>query len=101
MKIPQNVKIGAKTYSVEITDKLYLGSANFSGEIIYADLIIRICPSAQAKMESDFLHEMIHGMLTHLGYTEHDEKKVEEFANVLHMVICDNPEMFKEGGEKR
>lgn len=51
-------------------------------------------------MEADFLHEMIHGMLDHLGYTEHDEKKVDELANVLHMVILDNPAVFtpvKEG----
>ena len=48
----------------------------------------------------DILHEMIHGMLDHLGYTEHDEKKVDELANVLHMVILDNPAVFapvKEG----
>lgn len=59
-----------------------------------------ICPNAQAKMEADFLHEMIYSMLDHLGYTEHDEKKVDELANVLHMVILDNPAVFapvKEG----
>lgn len=77
-----------------------LGNVNYSGEISYTDLVIRICPNAQAKMEADFLHEMVHGMLDHLGYTEHDEKKVDELANVLHMVILDNPTVFtpvKEG----
>ena len=49
MKIPKSLKIGGKVYSVEITDKLTLGSANYSGEILYSDLIIRICPSAKAK----------------------------------------------------
>lgn len=41
-----------------------------------------------------------YSMLDHLGYTEHDEKKVDELANVLHMVILDNPTVFtpvKEG----
>lgn len=37
---------------------------------------------------------MIHGILNHLGYIDHDEKKVDEFANALHMVILDNPVMF-------
>lgn len=100
MTIPEKLKIGAKVYDVEITNKLDLGNVNYSGEISYTDLVIRICPNAQAKMESDFLHEMIHGMLDHLGYTEHDEKKVDELANVLHMVILDNPAVFapvKEG----
>ena len=49
-------------------------------------------------MEADFLHEMIHGMLDFLGYKEHDEKRVDELANVLHMVILDNPEIFNIGG---
>lgn len=94
MTIPEKLKIGAKVYGVEITNKLDLGNVNYSGEISYTDLVIRICPNAQAKMEADFLHEMIHGMLDHLGYTEHDEKKVDELANVLHMVILDNPAVF-------
>ena len=84
MTIPEKLKIGAKVYGVEITNKLDLGNVNYSGEISY----------------TDFLHEMIHGMLDHLGYTEHDEKKVDELANVLHMVILDNPAVFapvKEG----
>ncbi len=99
MKIPEKIKIGGKVYSVEITNKLDLGNVNYSGEIVYNDLIIRICPQAQGKMEADFVHEMMHGIFDHLGYTEHDEKKIDEFANALHMVITDNPEIF--GGERK
>lgn len=95
MNIPKTLKIGGKIYDVEITDKLLSGSANYSAEICYNDLVIRICPQAQSKMEADFLHELVHGIFTHLGYSEHDEKKVDELANALYMVICDNPEMFK------
>lgn len=94
MNIPKKVKIGAKVYEVEITRKLDLGNVGYTGEISYTDLIIRICPNAQAKMEADLLHEMVHGMFDHLGYSEHDEKKMDELANVLHMVIQDNPEIF-------
>lgn len=94
MKIPNKVKIGGKVYDVEITDKLTLGSANYSGEIVYPDLVIRICPAAKGKMEADFLHELLHGIFDHLGYSEHDEKKIDELANALYMVIQDNPEMF-------
>lgn len=100
LKIPKKVKIGGKVYGVEITNKLDLGNVNYSGEIVYGELLIRICPNAQAKMESDLIHEMIHGMLDFLGYCEHDEKKVEELANVLHMVILDNPELFEKDGEQ-
>lgn len=99
MKIPNKVKIGAKVYAVHITDRLDLGSVNYSGEILYNQLLIRICPSAKEKMEADFLHEMVHGIFDHLGYSEHDEKKVDELANVLHMIIKDNPEIFEKDGE--
>ncbi len=101
MKIPDKIKIGGKIYSVEITDKLALGSVNYSGEILYNDLIIRVCPASKGKMEADFVHEMIHGIFSHLGYSEHDEKKIDEIANALYAVFVDNPDMFKEGSDTK
>lgn len=94
MRVPETLKIGGKTYTVEITDKLSLGSVNYSGEILYDNLIIRICPAAKAKMNADFVHEMIHGIYSHLGYSEHDEKKIDELAQALYAVIVDNPDIF-------
>lgn len=94
MNIPDKIKIGGKTYTVEITDKLNCGSINYTGEICYRELAIRICPQKQQKMEADLLHEIIHGILNHLGYFDQDEKKVDELANALYMVIQDNPSMF-------
>ena len=99
MKIPKTLKIGGKVYAVEITDKLHMGSVMYSGEILYNNLEIHICPNAQAKMESDFIHEMFHGIYDHLGYTDHDEKKIDELANALYAVIVDNPGMFIPGEE--
>ena len=93
MTIPQKVKIGGKVYDVERTDNLYNGTG-YSAEIDYNELKIRIRPSAQAKMEADFIHEVMHGIHDFLGYTEHDEKKIDELANALHMVITDNPGVF-------
>ena len=94
MNIPKKLKIGGKVYTVEITDKLFLGNANVSAEIMYNDLVIRVSPQAQGKMEADFLHELIHGILDHLGYRDHDEKRVDELAQALYMVIVDNPDVF-------
>ncbi len=94
MKIPEKVKIGGKTYTVEITDKMDMGISNVSAEILYNDLIIRISPQAKQKMEADFLHELVHGILDHLGYKNHDEKNVDEIAQSLYMVIQDNPNLF-------
>lgn len=94
MNIPKKLKIGDKVYTVEITDKLFLGNANVSAEIMYNDLVIRVSPQAQGKMEADFLHELIHGIFDHLGYRDHDEKRVDELAQALYMVIVDNPDVF-------
>lgn len=94
MKIPNSLKIGGNIYTVEITDKLDTGKLNSDAEISYRDLIIRVCPAAKSKMESNFVHEMVHGILDYLGYIDHDEKKVDEFSNALYAVFVDNPEMF-------
>lgn len=100
MKIPDKIKIGGKTYTVEITNKMSLGISNVSAEILYSDLLIRVSPQAQSKMEADFLHEVIHAILDHQGYKEHDEKRVDEMAQSLYMVIQDNPEMFAPASAK-
>lgn len=94
MKIPENIKIGGKTYAVEITDNLMLGRASYTAEVDYLNLKIRILPNAKEKMEADFLHEMTHTIFDFLGYREHDEKHVDELAQSLYMVVQDNPEIF-------
>lgn len=99
MNIPQSVKIGGKVYRVEITDKLTLGKVNVTAEIDYTELVIRVHPNARGKMEADFWHELVHGILDHLGYRNHNEKKVDEMANALYMVIRDNPKMFGKSGQ--
>ena len=95
MKIPKKLKIGGVTYTVEQTKNLTLGNANYSGEIDYIECVIRICPGNPQKMKADFVHEMVHGILDHLGYSDHDEKKVDEMAKALYMVFEDNPKMFE------
>lgn len=94
MNIPKQIKIGGKKYKVKITRHLDLGVAGYSGEIDYSNLIIRIVPSAKGRMEADLLHEIIHGVYDHLGYTNHDEKKIDELAQAIYMVIQDNPKIF-------
>lgn len=87
MKIPKKIKIGGKVYNVEITDKLELGY-NYSAECTYSDLTIRIRPNmVKSKQECDFLHEMFHAIHDFLGYNDHDEKKIDELANALYMVM--------------
>lgn len=100
MRIPKSVKVGGMVYTVNITDVLangmaYIGETNPEGAVI--NIRDGIDPNRQC---STFIHELIHAVATHLGYVEHDEKKIDELANALYAVIVDNPEMFKEEADE-
>lgn len=96
MKIPSETVISGITYTVNITDRLSLGS-DYGGEICYGQQEINIRPMATECQDVIFLHECIHGMLKALGYEEHDEKLVDGIAHQFYMWIKDNPEIFKKG----
>lgn len=96
MKIPNKIKVGGKTYTVEITNKLDHGNKKYSGEVDYLDLVIRICPSAKEKMETDFVHELLHAVHDFMGINPQEEEAIDRLANTLHMVIKDNPDVFGE-----
>lgn len=94
MNIPEKIKIGGKTYNVEITNNISLG-LDCTAEIIYSQQKIKIRPQAREKEETDLLHEMLHGIFDFYGYSEHDEELIDRLANTLHMVIQDNQTIFK------
>lgn len=95
MKIPDQIKIGGKIYAVEKVKDVGLSMIHCTAEIDYCECEIRIYPSAQQKMEMDFMHEVMHAIFAHLGYKKHNEKQIDELANALYAVIKDNPEMFE------
>ena len=94
MNIPDKVKVGGKTYTINLTEKLYTGRLNSSAEILYSDLVINISNNAKEKMEADFLHELTHAINNFMGLDNDKEEEVDRLANALHMVIKDNPEIF-------
>jgi hypothetical protein len=98
MKIPNKVKIGGLTYTVEETPHIAFGE-NYNGEILYRELKIKIRPMAAEVMARSFCHEVVHAIYDNLGYSELDEKRIDELAGALHALIVDNPEMFKEDGQ--
>ena len=91
MKIPKTLKVGGKTYTVQITDKMDLGINNVSAEILYEDLIIRVSPQAPSKMEADFFHELLHAAFQFLGYREHDEDRKSTRLNSSHVALSRMP----------
>ena len=100
MNIPTRVKIGGIIYTVELTPKPCKCNIDIDGEIRYSDQIISIrdnVNSGQEYQEYVLLHEIIHGIYNHMNI-EQDEITVDKLAKSLHMVIKDNPDIFKKAG---
>jgi len=89
MKIPKSIKIGGKTYAVEVTENISMGD-RYSGEIDYQKLIIRIRPTKSDNKEQTFLHEVFHGIFDFCGYKEHDEELIDRLASTLQAILKDN-----------
>lgn len=94
MNIPDKLKIGGLTYSVYKSDVIILGP-QYTGEIDYGELIIRLRNRAPQMMERTLWHEIFHGIYDNLGYVDHDEKHIDELAGALYQLIVDNPELFR------
>jgi Zn-dependent peptidase ImmA (M78 family) len=90
-KIPEKIRVGGITYTVEYSDQLIRESR--VGEIDYHDAVIRICKSTAPDVQSwTFFHELVHSMLMTLGYKGEDEivldeRFVDSFASVLGCVV--------------
>ncbi|MGE5328002.1 MAG: hypothetical protein ACM3KR_00640 [Deltaproteobacteria bacterium] len=97
MKIPDKVKIGGQTLDVKRVDKVQDDNRNTDGLIIYGKDLIEIRDDLQGDYaDFVFLHELFHGIYEHCGF-EQNENEIDRLARALHMVIKDNPDIFKEG----
>lgn len=94
MSLPESVKVGGITYSIYITENMSGGIQNVCGECDFEKCEIRIAPQNDEKMQRDFMHEIIHAVAYHMGYTKHREKKIDSLAAALYMVAKDNPGIF-------
>lgn len=94
MRIPKHVKIGGLKYKVNVTNTLMLGDG-YLGECDFSNLVINLKPGNSGRMEQVLLHEVIHAVYDHLGFSEHDEHNVDMLASALHALIVNNPDMFR------
>jgi len=87
-KLPETVKIGPSTYTVVEAPITDYGLCDFAQHTI----VIRKGLTTDAK-KITLWHEVIHGMLTSLGYVNHDELMVDGLAHVMVQVLRDNPKL--------
>lgn len=94
MKIPKKVKVGGITYKVKEVKKPDKDK-NIHGIQCQGKQIIELKKSLPKEYkEKVFIHELVHALFDFLMW-EQRENTVETLAQALHMVIKDNPEIFK------
>lgn len=94
MKIPESVKVGGITYSVQRPLICSDASGATEGLITYAKQLIEVRSDLAGEYaDLTFLHEIIHAIYRHASW-EQDEIKIDALAAALHMVLKDNPDLF-------
>lgn len=82
-----NVNIcGIKHEVIECNDSFNADASHF-GQIDYTKCKIKVNKDMHEDMKHEIIcHEMVHGMLVHLGYNEQasDEQFVQALANAIH-----------------
>jgi Zn-dependent peptidase ImmA (M78 family) len=94
--IPKTVKVGGQVYKVNLVDQVKNSAdRNVDGQISYSEDLIEInkCLSGDYR-DYVLLHEVFHAIYEHCGYKQ-NEHEIDRLARALHMVIKDNPEMFR------
>lgn len=93
MNFPNKIKIGGLVYTVEVTENM---CSDHAAEIDYNRQILKVRPDYHPqKTWQSLWHEIIHGILSNLGYFDHNEKQVDEMACSLWSLFVDNPDLPK------
>lgn len=99
MMLPEKVKISGIDYIVDVAEHQEVEEGMLMGQIIYHEgrIYLNEVLNDQLK-ESTLLHEIVHGILYHMGSEMNDnEEFVEGFSSGLYQVFRDNGWKFKEG----
>lgn len=88
------IRIGPIDFSVRAIERLVNdnGSEKLDGHIKYATSEILVEANTEAQAQRQVIwHEIIHGILTQAGYSEHDEKMIDIISYGVMQVLRDNP----------
>lgn len=98
MKIPDKVKIGGITYTIDFSTKPDPSDVEVDGNIRYSAQKITIrsgLDEGDEYKEFVLVHEVLHGIFNMMSI-EQKEEIVEKISRGLYAVIKDNPEMFSD-----
>lgn len=99
MRLPERVKIAGVVYEVNIAENRSEKDGKLLGEIVYHEGTIYLNEDQRPDiMAATFLHEVVHGVLYHMGSKLNDDEKfVEGFTSGLYQVFADNGWTFGNG----
>lgn len=116
MKIPKKLKIGAHTFTVELTNKKYMGGPTpsemergiaigkhwtYFGDMHPGDLKIRINKNVKPSMvQETLMHEVMHAVVELTGVRNdfklgREEHIVQAVGHLLTEVFLENPQFAK------
>lgn len=100
MKIPESVRIGGVEYPIGYVSNLRHGNLMAYGHIDFENCEILLSDTdgtAHQKRCLILWHEIMHGILYHMGYAideEQEEELVDLFARGVYQVLQDNGGRF-------
>lgn len=96
MKIPKSIKVGGMTYQVKQNHK-FLENSDLMGQAVHCENIIRLSGKTQSntnyakdKMDSCFIHEVLHAIDNVYNNSNLDEPTIERFSQGIYQVFTDN-----------
>ena len=91
----KEIKIGSRVY--QINEKSDFKNPNLWGEILYREREIYIKPElCDDEKAITLMHEVLHGALFYIGSKlQKNEEIISGMANVMVMIIRENPELIK------
>lgn len=94
--LPNEIKVGPITYTIQEVDELRGDSGQLLlGQIEYHKARIRLLDSLNANAKEVTLwHELLHALLAGAGYTDHNEQHIDAIAHGLVQLLRDNPGML-------
>lgn len=101
MNLPDTIRIGGTDYAVLVEKDLRDGNTGLNGHIVYNDCEIRIEKEMTPHVQwVTAWHEVLHGLLQHAGYGDHDERMIEALGYGVAQALRDNPWLREEPGGK-
>lgn len=89
--LPSKVNICGIPYDVVLCDDLFASTETNLGQIVFSEAKIKINSNAAPPVqEQTLVHEIVHGMLTNLGFAEDsaDEQFVQSLACAINQTFA-------------